>query len=94
MLDTIMLKQLHGMLKVLPLCYKKIAPDIKDIEFVINQHDAGVANKISTNKQHALTWHEDDVKYVHVSPKVNDEFDIWCKEKYGNDYLGHIKVTR
>ena len=35
-----------------------------------------------SHKQHTLTWHVDDVKSTHVNHKLNDEFAIWCEEKY------------
>ena len=82
------------MLKASLLYYEQFVSDIKDIGYVINPYDACVANKIINNKQHTLTWHVDDVKSAHVSPKVNDEFAIWWEEKYGSDDLGHVTVTR
>ena len=54
------------------LHYKKNASDVKEIGYIRNPYDACVANKIINNKQHALTWHVDGVKSVHVGPKVND----------------------
>ena len=72
----------------------KLLTDIKDIGHVINPHDACAANKIFNNKQHALAWHADDVKSSHVNPKINDDFTIWCEEKYESDDLGHVSVYR
>ena len=77
-----------------PLCYKQVVFDIKKIGYVINSYDAWLDNKIINNKQHALTWHVDDVKSAHVSPKVNDEFAIWCEGKYGSDVLVYVTLTR
>ena len=90
-----MLKPLHGMLKKESLpCYEQFTSDVKEIGHFTNPHDACVANKIIDNKQQTLTWHVDDAKHVLVSPKVNDEFAIWCEEKHGSDDLGHVTVTR
>ena len=67
-LQRSMSKLLHGIIKASLLWYKQFVSDIKEIGCVINPYDACVANKISNNKQHALTWHADDVKSAHVSP--------------------------
>ena len=45
-------------------------------------------------KQQTFTWHVDDLKSIHVYPKVNDEFEEWCEETYGSDDSGHVKVVR
>jgi hypothetical protein len=29
-----------------------------------------------------------------VNSEVNDDFEAWCEEKYGNDETGHVKVVR
>ena len=88
------LKPPCGMLKVSLLCYKKFASDVKQTGHIMCPHDACAANKIINNKQYKLPWHTDDANPAHVSPKVNDEFAIWCEEKYGSDDLGHVAVTR
>jgi hypothetical protein len=44
--------------------------------------------------QHTVTWHVDDVKSSHVNSEVNDDFEAWCEQKYGNDEIGHVKVVR
>ena len=45
-------------------------------------------------KQQTVTWHVDDLKSSHVNSEVNDKFAAWCKETYGSDDLGHVKVVR
>ena len=72
----------------------EFASDIKDIGCVSNPHDAFVANKMINNKQHTLTSHVDDVKSSHFSPKVNDDFSVWCEENCGSDDLGHAVSCR
>ena len=39
-----------------------------------------------------MSWHVDDLKFSHKSPKVNDEFVKWIRKKYGT--IGKVKVTR
>ena len=36
-------------------------------------------------KKQTVTWHFDDLKSIHVNPKVNDEFVKWCEKTYGSD---------
>ena len=77
-----------------PACPCSFASDVKKIGCVINLHDSCAANKIINNKQHTVTCYVDDVKSLHVSPKVNDKFAIWYEEKCVSDDLGHAAVTR
>lgn len=60
----------------------------------MNPCDPCVANWIAKDKQHAVTWHADDVKSSHVDPKVNDEFQAWLEPTYGKDGIGKAKTTR
>ena len=34
-------------------------------------------------KQHAVSWHVDDLKGSHADPKVNDEFQEWLQQEFG-----------
>ena len=45
-------------------------------------------------KQQTVTWHVDDLKSSHVNLEVNDQFAKWCKDTYGSDKLGQVKVMR
>ena len=60
----------------------------------MNPRGVCAANEAIVNEKRALTWHADDAKSVHVSPKVNNEFANWCEEKCASDDLSHVKVTR
>jgi len=44
--------------------------------------------------QHTITWHVDDVKASHIDPQVNEDFYEWCEQKYGEDRIGKVMVTR
>ena len=65
-----MLKALYGMMITAILYYKKFRKDIKSIGFEVNPFDICVANRMVNGKQHAVTWHMDDVKTSHDDPKV------------------------
>eukprot|EP00957_Ditylum_brightwellii_P134948 10289042-Ditylum_brightwellii.AAC.1 len=89
-----MLMALYGILILLLLFYKKFRTDIESIGFEINPYNVCVANRMVNGKQHMVTWHVNDVKSSHVNPKVNNEFHHWCKNNYGCEHLGHVKVVR
>jgi hypothetical protein len=89
-----MLMALYGMLIASILYYKKFRKDIESIGFEVNPYDICVANRRVQGKQHTVTWHVDDVKSSHGNSEVNDDFEVWCEEKYGNDETGHVKVVR
>ena len=74
------------------LFYEKLATDLQEAGYQINPYDPCVANKIINRKQHTVSWHIDDLKFSHKSPKVNDEFVKWIRKKYGT--IGKVKVTR
>ena len=89
-----MLKDIYGMLIASLLNYKKFRKDIKSIGFEVNPYDACVANRMVNGKQHTFAWHIDDLKSIHVDPKVNDDFQKWLEKNYGSDDIGHVEASR
>ena len=89
-----MKKALYGMLQSSLLYYKKFRKDFEGIGFVVNPYNPCIVNRIVEGKQHTITWHVDDLKSSHVSPKVNNEFLSWLKRTYANNNIGKIKATR
>jgi hypothetical protein len=89
-----MLMALYGMLIASILWYKKFRKDIESIGFEMNPYDICVANRTAKGVQHPVTWYADDVKSSHVNSEVNDDFEAWCEQKYGNDEICHVKVVR
>ena len=88
-----MIKALYGMMIASILYYKKFRKDIESIGFELNPNDMSVVNRMVNGKQHTVTWnawHIDDVKSIHVDPKVNAKFHTWCEQKYGSEETGHI----
>ena len=43
-----------------------------------------------SNKQHTIIFHVDDLKSSHEDRKVNDKFEKWLQDKYGEH--GKVKV--
>ena len=77
------LRAIYGMLMSGLLFYRKFRTSIEKIGYKVNPYDPCVANKTIRGKQHTISWHVDDVKSSHVDPKVNDEFQQWLQEEYG-----------
>ena len=89
-----LLKALYGMMKASVLYYKKFRKDIEEIGYEVNPYDICIANKMVNGHQHTITWHVDDVKSSHVDPQVNEDFYKWCEQKYGEDGIGKVSVSR
>ena len=85
-------KAIYGLLVSAMLFYEKLATDLQEAGYQINPYDPCVTNKMINGKQHTVSWHVDDLKFSHKSPKVNDEFVKWIRKKYGT--IGKVKVTR
>ena len=45
-------------------------------------------------KQHTVAWHVDDLKSIHVDPKVNDDFQKWLEKTYVSGDIGHVEESR
>ena len=57
-----MLIDLYRMMITSILYYKMDKKDIESIRFEVNPYNVCVANRMVSGKQHAVTWHMDDVK--------------------------------
>jgi hypothetical protein len=86
------LRALYGMLVASLLWYKKFRADLEGVGFKFNPYDPCVANRTVDKKQHTVRFHVDDLMSSHMSPKVNDDFEIWLNLMYGN--YGAVKATR
>ena len=65
-----LLKALYGQLKAALLHYKKLSKELEEAGFKKNPYDLCVMNKIVKGKQLTVVWHVDDLKILHVIPKV------------------------
>jgi hypothetical protein len=86
------LQALYGMLSAALLWYKQFRGDLEEIGFEFNPYDPCVANREVKKKQHTVKFHVDDLMSSHVDPTVNDQFEVWLNEKYGN--YGQVKSVR
>ena len=94
------LRAIYGMLIAALLWYNKFKLKLEGHGFIFNPYDPCVANKTVNDKQQTIIFHVDDIKSSHVDPQVNDEFEAWLNQEFGehglvttkrglvHDYLG------
>jgi hypothetical protein len=95
------MRAIYGMLEADILWYKKFRGELEQKGFKFNPYDPCVANRTEKRSQPTLLFHVDDLKSSHKKDsKVNDQFDKWLQENYGehrevaihrgkkHDYLG------
>jgi hypothetical protein len=82
----------YGMLEADILWYKKFRGELEQKGFKFNPYDPCVANRTEKRSQHTLLFHVDDLKSSHKDSKVNDQFDKWLQENYGEH--GEVAIHR
>jgi hypothetical protein len=94
------MRAIYEMLEAAILWYKKFQGELEEKGLKFNPYDPCVANRTEKGSQHTLLFHVDDLKSSHKDSKVNDQFDKWLQEDYGehgevaihwgkkHDYLG------
>ena len=83
------LKAIYGMMEAALLWYKRFRGELEGIGFKFNPYDPYVANRTQEGTQHTVIFHVDDLKSTHKSPKVNDKFERWLNDVFGE----HGQVT-
>ena len=89
-----LLNALYGTLKAALLFCQKLVRDLEAQEFIINQYDLCVANKIINGKQMTLVWHVDDMKISHEDPQEVTIQIEYLRKRYASDGIGEMKVSR
>ena len=69
------------------LWYNKFKLKLEGHGFIFNPYDPCVANKTVNDKQQTIIFHVDDIKSSHVDPQVNDEFEAWLNQEFGEHGL-------
>jgi hypothetical protein len=77
------MRAIYGMLEAAILWYKKFRGELEQKGFKFNPYDPCVANRTEKGSQHTLLFTVDDLKSSHKDSKVNDQFDKWLQENYG-----------
>ena len=75
------------------LYYKKFRKFFESIGIEVNPYDACVVNRMINGKQHTVAWNVDDLKSIHVDPKVNGDFHKRLEKTYESDDIGHVKAS-
>jgi hypothetical protein len=77
------MRAIYGMLEAAILWYKKIQGELEQKGFKFNPYDPCVANGTDKGSPYTLLFNVDDLKSSHKDSKVNDQFDKWLQENYG-----------
>jgi len=76
-------KALYGTLQAALLFWRNLSSFlVEELDFTLNPYDTCVANKTINGKQCTIGWHVDDLKILHVDPKVVD----WIVQKLDQKY--------
>jgi hypothetical protein len=86
------MRAIYGMLEAAILWYKKFQGELEQKGFKFNPNDPCVANRTEKGSQHTLLFHLDDLKSSYIDPKVNNQFDKWLQENYGEH--GEVAIHR
>ena len=86
------LRAIYGMLQAALLWYSKFREDLESKGFKFNPYDPCVANWMINGKQHTIVFHVADLKSSHEDKTVNDKFERWLQDKYGEH--GKVKAHR
>jgi hypothetical protein len=86
------MRAIYGMLEAAILWYKKFRGELEQKRFKFNPYDPCVAIRTEKGLQHTLLFHVDDLESSHKDSKVNDQFDKWLQENYGEH--GEVVIHR
>lgn len=89
-------KALYGCVQSALLWYNLFRDTLEEFGFVVNPHDACVANKVINGNQCTVCWYVDDIMIAHIDQKVVDQVINDIEAKYGkmtvSKGLKHIYV--
>jgi hypothetical protein len=88
-----LLKALYGTIWAARLFWEKLSQQLLEWNFTPNPYDSCVMNKVVDGKQLTVTWHVNDFKVSHASPRVVDNFINELEQQYGKK-IATIKVAR
>jgi len=91
------LNAIYGTMVASLLYYRKFCKSLTDKGFIFNPYDPCVANKMIGGKQMTITFHVDDCKLSHESPKAMDKMIKWLKQEYESifeDGSGKMTISR
>ena len=89
MLYVKVIRAIYGCIESALQWYKLFTNTLKKKDFLLNQYDKCVTNKIIKNKQCTITWHVDDCLASHVNQQVLDQVGKMMIEEFGE-----MEITR
>jgi len=78
-------KALYGMLQAALLFWRLLSDTLIEWGFKLNEYNKCVANKIINGKQCTIIWHVDNLKILHVDPKVVNDLIKRLEAKFGQE---------
>ena len=76
-------KALYGTLQAALLFWQLLSDTLIERRFRLNAYDKCVANKTINSKQCTIIWHVDDLKILHIDPKVVNDIIKKLEDKFG-----------
>ena len=76
-------KALYGLVRSALLWYNLFSSTLINDDYVLNNYDACIANKVVNGKQLTIQFYVDDLKISHVDPKVVDKALSSLEERFG-----------
>jgi hypothetical protein len=86
------MRVIYGMLEAAILWQKKFRGELEQKGFKFDPYDPWVVNRTEKGSQHTLLFHVNDLKSSHKDSKVNNQFDTWLQENYGEH--GEVAIHR
>ena len=82
---------LYGCICSVLLLYHKIKGDLEDFGFLLNPHDACVANKWVNGSKLTVTWHVADLKILHKDAGEATNMITYLESIYGPMTVKRVK---
>jgi hypothetical protein len=80
-----LLKALYGTMRAARLFWERLSRQLVNWGFTSNPYDSCVVNKMVDDKQLTVAWHVDDLKILHISAKVVDDFIADLNSEFGKE---------
>jgi hypothetical protein len=80
-----LLMALYGTMRAARLFWERLSRQLVDWGFTPNPYDSCVVNKMVDVEQLTVAWHVDDLKILHVSAKVVDDFIADLDSEFGKE---------
>jgi hypothetical protein len=80
-----LLKALYGTMSAAQLFWERLSRQLVNWGFTPNPYDSCVVNKMVDEKQSTVAWHVNDLKILHISAKVVNDFIADLDSEFGKE---------